>query len=308
MKKILTGLVLVAATIAVFYFFIKGNPTAPEQESLVIKGSDTEVQLVSNLAEAFLQKYPGSDVSVTGGGSGVGIAAILNKEIDMANSSRKMKEEELTQAKDKNIDIQEFILAIDGLSIIVHPENTLESLTLDQISKIYKGEIKNWKDVGGQDQEITLYGRQSTSGTYVFFMDNIVKADYSADMKNMEGSQAIVEAVKTDKSGIGYVGVGYSKDENGQVREDIRVVSVAKEEGSVAVSPLDEEAVKNGEYPIARQIFQYISHVPAKNSLLEKYLLFEASPEGQEIVKKTGFFSLTESDIAQNQLLFDKIR
>src|SRR3989344_4847586 len=222
MKKLALILVLLAIIIAVVALIARGKKSGDSnqaqekpQESLTIKGSDTEVQLVSNLAEAFLEANPEADVSVTGGGSGVGIASLINGEIDLANSSRKMSDQELQTAKAKGRDTQEFILAGDGVCIITHPSNPISKLSMEDISKIYKGEITNWKALGGPDAGIVLYGRQSTSGTYVFFRDFAVKADYSPKMRNMEGSQAIVDAVITDKNGIGYVGVGYAVGESG---------------------------------------------------------------------------------------------
>ena len=276
---IVAGIIVIVAIIGVI--FLGNNTKAPknQKESLTIKGSDTEVQLVSALAEAFSKENPGIDISVTGGGSGVGIASLINKEIDVANSSRKIEDSEISKAKENNIDVQQFILAIDGLSIIANPNNKIEKLSVDQISKIYKGEIKNWKDVGGTDKKIVLYGRQSTSGTYTFFRNFVVKDDYSPEMKNMEGSQAIVDAVKSDESA----------NDN-------------------AISPLDKEAVQRGEYPIMRQIFQYLAYLPNKDSIMDKFIRFETSEAGQKIIEKSGFYTLTNSDIQQNESLFEKIK
>lgn len=289
----------------IFYFFKNGREA---KESLVIKGSDTEVQLVSNLAEAFLQKNPHYEISVTGGGSGTGIAALLNGEIEVANSSRSLKDDERATAQKNGLDVQEYILARDGLSVIVHPSNTLKKLTVEQLGKIYRSEIKNWKAVGGKDAAIVLYGRQSTSGTYVFFRDTVLKGDYAPEMRNMEGSQAIVDAVKNDSAGIGYVGVGYVKDASGAPRKDISIVPIAKDTTSEAISPLNKEAVLLGRYPIFRPIYQYLAHVPSKGSLLEKFLYFESSPEGESVLESAGFYSVTTADTKQNQELFEKIR
>ncbi len=309
MKKIILFCALVFMGIFAVIFLAKNQSANPKKENIIIKGSDTEVQLVSNLVEAFLEKNPGADISVTGGGSGVGIASLLNSEIDLANSSRKMEVKEMEQAKNKGLEIQEFVLAIDGLSVIVHPENPIQQLSIDQIAKIFKGEITNWKEVGGKDGKIILYGRQSTSGTYTFFRNYVLKDDYSPEMRSMEGNQAIVDAVKTDKNGIGYVGVGYVKDGNNQPRSDIKTIPVIKNnrEG-VAVSPLNSEDVKQGKYPIARPIFQYLPHLPKKNSLLEKFLFFETSEQGQEIVQKAGFFSINEADGKENKKLLENIK
>ncbi|MFA5791569.1 MAG: PstS family phosphate ABC transporter substrate-binding protein [Candidatus Paceibacterota bacterium] len=303
MKKVILPLSLLAVLIVIFLFWDK-SPTSKE-ESLTIKGSDTEVQLVSNLVEAFLEKNPRANISVTGGGSGVGIASLLNGEIDLANSSRAMEEKELEQAKEKKLEVGEFILSIDGLSIIVHSESEVPQLSIDQLAKIYQGEITDWKEVGGAQGKIVLYGRQSTSGTYTFFRNFVVKDDYAPSMRSMEGNQAIVDSVISDKNGIGYVGVGYVKYENNQPRNDLKVLSISGEAGK-AISPLDGEAVKKGEYPITRPIFQYLPRLPQKDSLLEKFLRFETSKEGQEIIEKAGFFPINKEQEEKNQQLLEK--
>lgn len=281
--------------------------TGTDSDQLVIQGSDTEVQLVSTLAETFGKAHADAAISVAGGGSAVGIAALINGETDIANSSRAMKEEEIDSAKEKGRDPQEFILARDGLSIIVHPSNPLASISMDQISRVYRGEVTNWKDIGGPDAPIVLYGRQSTSGTFGFFREAVVQADYSVSMRQMEGSQAIVDAVTADVTGIGYVGVGYVKDATGAARSDVKVLSVSAGEGE-AVSPLDGAAVEAGRYPIARPIYQYLPSVPAAGSVTEQFLRFEASDEGQAIVEKAGFYRANAADRAQNDAFFATIR
>lgn len=286
----------------------RSSSDVSSNESLVIKGSDTEVQLVSNIAEAFANGHDEADIAVTGGGSGTGIAALLNKEIDIANSSRPLKQEEWDTAKAAGLDVQEFILARDGLSVITHPSNAIKFLTMEQIGKMYSGIITNWKDVGGPDASIVLYGRQSTSGTYVFFRDTVVRADYAASMRTMEGSQAIVDAVKADINGVGYVGVGYVKDLEGKPRSDLNILSVADKSGSTPVSPLDEPAVLSGQYPIFRPIYQYLARIPAKDSIIDQFLRFELSDEGIAIIKQAGFYSLTASDVSANQAFLGKIR
>ena len=204
-----------------------GHETRMARETLSIKGSDTLVQLVSNLVEAFAKENPGVRISVTGGGSGTGIAALLNGQIPIANSSRSIKEEELAQAKEGGLYIQEFIVAREGLSVIVSPQNPVSEVTMEQLGKIYRAEITNWKEIGGKDQAIVLYGRQTGSGTYVFFKEKVVKGDYALTMKNMEGNQAIVDAIKADRQGIGYVGIGYVVDEPGKLREGIKVLKIS---------------------------------------------------------------------------------
>ncbi len=277
-------------------------------EALVIQGSDTEVQLVSALAEAYTTENPDANISVAGGGSAVGIAALLNGETDITNSSRALNEKERAAAAEKGLDVQEFILARDGLSIVVHAENAVEKLTMAQLASIFSGTVTNWKDVGGADMPIVLYGRQSTSGTFGFFRDTVVKGDYATDLRQMEGNEAIVAAVRNDTGGIGYVGVGYVKDENGELRADMRVVPVAADDASEAVSPLDREAVLSGRYPIFRRIYQYLGAVPAKDSAIELFLRFEVSEAGQALIEKSGFYGLTADDRTQNDALFGKIQ
>lgn len=276
--------------------------------TLTIQGSDTEVQLVSALAEEFTKDHEDASISVAGGGSAVGLAALLNGETDIANSSRMMKDEERATAKDKGLDVQEFTLAIDGLSIVVHPENPLVSLGMADIGRIFKGEVTNWKDVGGPDAGIVLYGRQSTSGTFGFFRDTVVKDDYATSMRQMEGSQAIVDAVAADTNGIGYVGVGYVKTAEGTPRTDLKILPVSPADGGEPVSPLETEAVKDGSYPIARRIYQYLGAKPEAGSLTHMFLTFEMSDAGQTIVQNAGFYSLAPADIARNEAILGAAR
>lgn len=282
--------------------------SASNPNTIIIQGSDTEVQLVSSLVEAFSEGNSAADISVAGGGSAVGIAALINGETDIANSSRKMKPEEITKAKEQGRDPQEFILARDGLSVIVHPSNPLTTISMEDLGKIFAGTMTNWKDVGGPDAPIVLYGRQSTSGTFGFFRDTVIKGDYSTSMRQMEGSQAILDGVKADEHAIGYIGVGYVKDETGTQKTEIKILTVSKVKGGVAYSPLDKSAVEKQLYPIARQIFQYVPAVPAKGSALEAFLKFEASAEGQAIVEKAGFYPAISADKKANDAFFALIR
>lgn len=278
-----------------------------QTDELVIQGSDTEVQLVSSLAEAFGGTRPDASISVAGGGSAVGIAALINGETDIANSSRPMKDEEISKAKEKGRDPQEFIVARDGLSIVVHPSNPLTTISLAQLSDIYSGTVTNWKDLGGADAPISLYGRQSTSGTFGFFRDVAVKKDYATSMRQMEGTEAIMDGVKNDVNGVGYVGVGYVKEADGTSRTDVKILTVSKD-GGAPVSPLDAKAVDEDRYPIARPIYQYLPQLPAAGSITEAFLKFEASAEGQAIVEKAGFYKANAADKAVNDAFFARIR
>ncbi len=285
LASVLMGLLLVGCT---------QNSPSTQSSALEVKGSDTELQMFSALAEEFMKENPQVRVTVTGGGSGTGIAALINGEIDVADSSRAMKDEELKQARANRVEPLEFIIARDGLAVVVHPSNGVSELTLGQLADIYAGKITNWKNVGGADKAITLYGRQTTSGTYVFFRDTVLKADYSPSMRNMEGTAAIVDAVAVDETGIGYVGLGY-------LNQRVKPVSL---EGKM---PTDESAVANGVYPLTRPLYQYYNALSKKSGVAKQLLLFELTPRGQEVVKQSGFLAISSGDASKNQQSLGKL-
>jgi phosphate transport system substrate-binding protein len=258
-----------------------------------IKGSDTLINLVQRLAEEYMEENPGARIAVTGGGSGTGIAALINKKTDIANASRLMKPKEVLKAKDAGVVSKRVVIAMDGLSVIVNAGNRIDKLTMNEIGKIFRGEVKNWQEIGGDNMPITLYGRQSNSGTFVFFMESVVKGDYSAKMNRMNGNAQIVEAVKADKSGIGYVGVGYAKNASG-----ITVLKVASRPGEEYASPLNSDQVKSGKYPIARPLNQYISGSLEGDT--KDFIAFELSDKGQTIVEQEGFFPVPKEYLEFN--------
>ncbi|MFA6320626.1 MAG: PstS family phosphate ABC transporter substrate-binding protein [Candidatus Omnitrophota bacterium] len=252
-----------------------------------VKGSDTLINVVQKLAEVYMAKKPGTSVAVTGGGSGTGVAALINRTCDIANASRQIKSSEVEQANNKGVDPKRVVVAIDALSVIVSAQNPVSKLTVEQIGKIYKGEIKNWSDVGGSDLPITLYGRQSNSGTYDFMKENVMFGEYSTSLKSMNGNAQIVEAIKQDASGIGYVGVGYAKESAG-----IKALKVASKIGAAYYDPLNLMDVKSGYYPITRPLNQYINGMP--KGLVKNFLEFELSDEGQKIIEEEGFFAIPD--------------
>jgi len=272
-----------------------------EQVSVQVRGSDTEVNLVQRLAEEFMKTDPDLSISVTGGGSGTGIAALINKQTDIANSSRSMKEKELQQAKDKGVDPVGIVFALDGLALIVHESVAVDSLNLGEVAKIFKGEITTWSEVGGPDTEISLYGRQSNSGTYVYFRDNVLKGDYSLRARRMNGTSQIVEAVKQDKAAIGYVGIGYAVNEKGAVVPGLKVLNISKDERSAAVSPLEAENVKSGLYSLSRPLYQYTDGKPSGKIL--EFIQFELSEKGQQLVEKEGYYPVTPEHVEGNRKL-----
>ena len=263
-------------------------------DMLQIKGSDTLINLVQRLSEVYMEKNPGKYIAVTGGGSGTGIAALINNKCDIANASRGMKPKEVDRAKSGGVNPKRVVVAMDGLSVIVNLNNPVTQLTMDQIGKIFRGEVTNWSEVGGSNVPITLYGRQSNSGTFVFFMDFVLKGDYSPTMRRMNGNAQIVEAIKSDVSGIGYVGVGYVKDASG-----LTVLRVASRAGATYASPLNSDDVKSGTYPIARPLNQYLNGSPTGE--VRDFIEFELSEEGQKIVEEEGFFQLPQEYVEFNK-------
>jgi phosphate transport system substrate-binding protein len=290
MKKGKSMFVLVLGLTAGIFFGMV--PSFAASDMIQVKGSDSEVNLVQRLAEVFMKKNPGVNIAVTGGGSGTGIAALINKKTDIANSSRDMSGKEIEAAKKAGVNPIGVAFATDGISVIVHPDNPVKKLTMEQVGKIFKGDIANWKEVGGPDMAVSLYGRQSNSGTYVFFREFVVKADYSRNKKAMNGNAQIVEAVQRDKAGIGYVAVGYVVDVKGNVKPGLQLVAVAKDAQSEAVTPDKMENVMSGKYPISRPLYQFVNGKPSGK--LAEFIKFELSSEGQQIVREMGFFPVQD--------------
>lgn len=261
--------------------------TSQAREMVQIKGSDTLINLVQREAEEYMAQNRGTAIAVTGDGSGTGIAALLNGSCDIANASRLMKTKEVMQATGHGIQPKRIVVAIDALSVITNGSNPVEKLTMDQIGKIYRGEITNWKDVGGNDQPITLYGRQPNSGTYDFMKEFVLEGEYSGKMRQMNGNAQIVEAVKQDATGIGYVGIGYAAQASG-----IHLLKVALKQGGDYIDPSNKANVDNGTYPIARPLNQYVNGTPS--GAVKDFLMFELGQAGQQIVVDEGFYAVPD--------------
>lgn len=316
-KKVIPGVMLALLLVASLVIPGCGRQAAPapqqppagnsEQEKeteggfFEIKGSDSEVNLVQALVEAFAEVNSVAEFSVTGGGSGTGIAALINGQTDIANSSRPMKDSEIEQARANGVDPVPVVFSMDGLAVIVHEANPVDRLTVEQVGEIFVGKITNWKEVGGEDKPISLYGRQSNSGTYVYFMERVVKGDYSPAMQNMNGNSQIVEGVRSDLTGIGYVAIGYAQSAAGT---GIKALSLAETEADPFVSPLETDKVKNGEYPLTRPLYQYLNGVPT--GALRQFIEFELSPAGQAIVEREGFLPVTPEFMSENERYLKK--
>ena len=279
MKKIKSTLLIM--------LFISMTSISNAQDMIQIKGSDTLINLVQKLAEVYMQENPGKYISVSGGGSGTGVAGLINSKCDIADASRLMQDKEIKQAQALGVEPKRVVIAIDGLSIISNKNNPVKELTVDQVGKIFRGEVKNWNEIGGLNKPITLYGRQSNSGTFDFMVSEILKGDHASTMNRMNGNSQIVEAIEQDSSGIGYVGVGYAKEATG-----ITVIRIATKAGGKYVSPLVFENVITGEYPISRPLNQYVNGAPKKN--VRDFIDFELGIKGQQIVEEMGFFPIPQ--------------
>jgi phosphate transport system substrate-binding protein len=288
-EKGIKFLVLAGLALALIFTPVLMSQT---RKMIQVKGSDTLVNLVQILAEQYMDKNPSVPLAVLGGGSSTGIAALLNGTCDIADASRDWKQKELDQAWEKGIKVKLFALAIDGLSIVVNEKNPVNELTMEQVAALYTGEVKKWKDIGGPDLKVSLYGRQSNSGTYAFLLEHVMKnKPYSTDMKEMNGNAQIIEGVLADEAGIGYTGVGYVVDKStGKVMKGLKVVNISKAKGQAAYSPLNKEDVYNGNYPIARPLWQATDGTPKGD--VKAFIEFELGPEGQKTVEAEGFFPI----------------
>jgi phosphate transport system substrate-binding protein len=254
---------------------------------ITVKGSDTMVILGQKWAEVYMQKSSETKIQVTGGGSGVGLAALINKSTDIANASRSMKAKEQADfVKTYNVRPREYKVALDGLSVYLNEANSIKELSLEQLEGIFTGKIKNWKDVGGKDTPITVYSRENSSGTYEFFKEHVLKGkDFAASAQTMPGTAALLQAVGKDPNGIGYGGAAYGAG--------AKHISVKKDTGSKAIEP-NEETVVNGTYPIWRYLYVYLNPAVDKGEIAG-YLNWIRSDEGQKIVKDVGYYPLPEN-------------
>ncbi|MEM2137522.1 MAG: PstS family phosphate ABC transporter substrate-binding protein [Candidatus Anstonellaceae archaeon] len=256
-----------------------------QSSQLKIGGSDTMVILGQAWAEKYMQENPGKKVSVTGGGSGVGITALTESKIDIAEASRDMKPAEIDAARKKGVEPVKTIVAYDGIAIIVHPENPIEKLTIAEIRDIFTGKITNWKELGGSDEKIDAYSRESSSGTYEFMKEHVLaNKDYASAVKYSSGSAVLVESVSQSKTAIGYTGVAYARQ-----RKDVKIIPVAKDEAAIAYLP-DKEHVKSGAYSIARSLNFYTNEAPAGDA--KAFVDFVLGSEGQSIAESTGYFGV----------------
>lgn len=249
-------------------------------------GSDTIVNLALAWAERYQTLRPEVRISVSGGGSGTGIAALINGTVDIANASREIKDEEVASAQANGIEPKEFVISRDAIAVIVNPENPIEQLTIQQVSDIFSGKYNNWRELGGEDRPIVRLSRESNSGTHVYFLENVLrlgdkenKTLFAQNTLLLPSSEGIVSEVSDNPNAIGYDGLGY-------ITPDLKVIAIAEDSESPFIIP-SIETVNDGTYPIARDLYMYTAGEPAGG--LKDYLSWIVSPEAQEIVSELGF-------------------
>ncbi len=268
-----------------------GGQSSPETNASALyienKGSDTIVNVALAWAEAYEKVDPTTRISVTGGGSGTGITALVNGTVDIANASRKIKNEELEAARANGMNPQEFLIARDAIAVIVNPSNPVTHLTLDQVSRIYTGEITNWLEVGGEDRPIVRLSRETNSGTHVYFLEAVIrlgekdnKEIFSANTLLLPSSEGIIAEISENPNAIGYDGLGY-------VTENVKMVGIsAQDTPDVYVIP-SIATVLDGSYVISRDLYMYTRDIP--QGAIKAYLDWIFTPEAQKIVAELGF-------------------
>lgn len=263
-----------------------GSSSSPGRVNYIEnKGSDTIVNLALAWAERYQQEHPDVSISVTGGGSGTGIASLLNGTVDIANASRQIKSEEIENARKVGIEPVEHVIARDAIAVIVNPNNPIDRLTLQQISDIFQGKVNNWSELGGEDRPIVRVSRETNSGTHVYFLEEVVRLGedsdviFAADTLLLPSSEGIIAEVGDNPNAIGYDGLGY-------VTSHVKMISVAAQEGQEFVLP-SIETVNSGTYPISRDLYMYTAQ--NVKDLAKEYLDWVFSDEAQEIVIEQGF-------------------
>ena len=252
---------------------------ASSMQAQRIKGSDTVLPVAQQTAERFMALNPDARITVTGGGTGVGISTLLDGTTDIAMASRPIKFSEKMKVKSAGKEVEEVIVAYDALAVVVHPSNPVKQLTRLQLEDNFRGKITNWKQGGGDDRKIVVYSRETSSGTYEFFKESVLKnKNYMSSSLSMPATGAIIQSVSQTKGAIGYVGLAY-------VSPRIKTLSISYD-GEHYATPTVENAT-NKTYPIVRPLYYYYD---AKNKTqIAPLLEFILSPEGQDIIKKSGY-------------------
>src|SRR5437667_7114389 len=274
----------VMLTITAVLALVTGCAAPPSgKQNINLKGSDTMLQIGQRWAEVYMKDHPAVTIQVTGGGSGTGIAALVNGTTQICQSSRPMKDEEKASVKQqRNAEVIEIPVAVDALAVYLNKQNRVDYMTMEQVRRIFQGEITNWKDVGGSNGNIVLYGRENNSGTYVFFKEHVLaNGDFAERYQPMGGTAAVINAVVKEVNGDGYDGIGYATD--------LKAISIAKHAASEPVAPTMENALSN-KYPLSRFLYWYTAGAPA--GTIKDLVDWVLGPQGQNIVKDVGFYPL----------------
>jgi phosphate transport system substrate-binding protein len=267
-----------------FVLLALGSGMLMAGNTVTIKGSDTLVRLGQRWAEEYMKKNPEAIIQVSGGGSGTGIAALLNGATDVCEASRDMKEKEYKLAEQKGIKPFRVSVALDGIAVFLNESNKVTNLNFAQLKGIYTGAITNWKEVGGDDSRIIVYGRENNSGTYSFFKKQVLnKEDYSDYTQTLPGTAAVVNAVSKDKNGIGYGGIAWAKG--------VKFAAVAKDEDGQYVEP-STASVSDGSYPISRDLYWFFNGQPTGE--LKKLVNWALSEEGQKVAEEIDYVPLSK--------------
>ena len=282
MRKVLT----IAAALSLTAAFLTAGGT------VTIKGSDTLVRLGQRWAEEYMKQNADVTIQVSGGGTGTGIAALLNGATDVCEASRDMKEKEYELAKSKGISPHRISVALDGIAVFLHEENPVKELSVAQLKGIYTGSITNWKEIGGVDSRIILYGRENNSGTYAYFKEEVLDdEDYSEYTQTLPGTAAVVNAVSKDKNGIGYGGIAWAKG--------VKYAAVRLKDDSPAVVP-SAATVSSGDYPISRDLYWFFNGKPTGE--LKKLVNWALSEQGQKWAAEMDYIPLPKEQAVANTI------
>lgn len=254
----------------------------PSSTSITIKGSDTTLPISQKVAEQYMKDNSDETIIVTGGGSGVGISSLMSGTTDIAQSSRKIKFDEVEKIRDSGKSIEEVVVAYDAMAVVVHPDNAVNELTREQLEGIFTGKIQNWNELGGEDLKIIPYSRETSSGTYEFFKESVLlDRNYVNGIMSMPATGAIIQSVNQTKGAIGYVGLAY-------LNKDVKAIRVSYD-GENFVEPTIENA-KNNTYPIVRPLYFY--HEKDTNEKLDQFIQYTLSPAGQKLIEEIGFITV----------------
>ncbi len=275
-------------TLGLFYLLQIASPCSAKEGSIQIKGSDTMVNLGQAWSEEFMAKNPKALIAITGGGSGTGIAALINNTCDIAQSSREMKPMEYDLAKKKGLNVQEVKVAIDAIAVVVHPSNPVNSLSVDQVADIFTGRIKNWKELGGPDRPLLVLSRDRNSGTHIFLLEHVLrkndpnnKDEFAPTTLMLPSSQAIEQEIASNSSAIGYFGLGY-------LSKHVKAIGIKNKEGEAVYPSL--QTVSDRRYLISRPLYFYLPQEPA--GVVKNFIDFALSKEGQSVVLQMDFVPL----------------